>query len=326
MTPPVAIDKRFRWYRAKLLRRLCNFDPLANLLVCGGPRSGSTWLAELIASMPGTALLFEPLTSTEFGPFRDLNFARDQPIPEDAEWPEARAAFASMLCGKAISDWNITYSRSSSASFLSARRLVVKCCHANMLLPWLVRQFAFQCPPVFLVRHPFAVVASQLKHGNWAFEFKGFRIPDCRFNESYVRHKPFLLKLETKVEALTAQWCLANRVPLESARNDRDWITVHYEQMLLEPQKELERIFRRWGLPLPNNIADRIHRPSATAANVTFTKGSEAQLAKWRHAFSADELKKMRDVLDYFSISTYGEDPFPARAATVKQPSPRAAR
>src|SRR5690348_9282727 len=177
MGPKREIGRRFRWYRAMLLRRMVDFDPLSNLLVCSGPRSGSTWLGELIACTPRSALLFEPLIATQPGPFRDLGFVWDQPIPRDAEWPEAKAAFEAMLRGKAITDWNITYSRSSAASFLTARRMVVKCCHANALLSWLVNQFNFRYQPIFLVRHPFAVVASQLENPRWARGTPRFKIP-----------------------------------------------------------------------------------------------------------------------------------------------------
>lgn len=302
------IGTRFRWYRSMLVRRMVDFDPLSNLLVCGGPRSGSTWLGELIACTPRSALLFEPLTATQQGPFRDLGFAWDQPIPPDAKWPEARAAFEAMLRGKAITDWNIVYSSSSVASFLTARRMVVKCCHANALLSWLVRQFNFRYQPIFLVRHPFAVVASQLENPRWAHGTPRFKIPDCRYRECIERHEPFLSQLDSRAQVLTAQWCLSNVDPLGSGDNDQRWTTVFYENLLMAPERQLRRVFDRWGLPLPDKILRRVTKPSKTTREATFKLGVEQQLSKWKAAFSPDERRKMIRVLKYFGVSIYDDE------------------
>ncbi|MGH9438302.1 MAG: sulfotransferase [Terriglobia bacterium] len=306
-------EKRFRWYRSMLMRRLVDFDPLSNLIVSGGPRSGSTWLGELIACTPRSALLFEPLMSFEPGPFRDLGFADDQPIPENAEWPEAKHAFELMLRGHAITDWNIIHSRSWALSFLTARRMVVKCVAANALLPWLVRQFDFKYQPIFLIRHPFAVVASQLKRPKWAQMTPRFEIPECRFRDQIAKHQPFLSELNTRAEVLTAQWCLCNVGPLTSEHNDRRWITVHYEKILSSPESELQRIYDRWGLPLPQKSLRLARRPSTTTQEATFKHGVERQLSKWTGAFSDEARRRMRRVLDYFGISIYDEDYLPRR-------------
>lgn len=310
-----------------LVRRMVDFDPLSNLLVCGGPRSGSTWLGELIACTPRSALLFEPLTATQEGPFRDLGFAWDQPIPPDAEWPEAKAAFEVMLRGKAITDWNIVYSSSSAASFLTARRMVVKCCHANALLSWLVRQFNFKYQPICLVRHPFAVVASQLECPRWARRPPRFVIPDCRYRECIAKHEPFLSRLDSTAEVLTAEWCLSNIGPLGSGDNDRRWITVYYENLLMAPERQLRRVFDRWRIPLPDNILRRVARPSKTTREATFKLGVEQQLSKWKAAFSPDERRKMTRVLKYFGVSIYDEagylprlvDEWPPRQSSVTE-------
>lgn len=251
-------------------------------------------------------MLFEPLTPTADGPFKKLGFAWDQPIPETAEWIEAKLAFMLMLRGKAISDWNITYSPSSTMTFLLARRLIVKFCHANALLPWLTRNFEFRYLPVFLLRHPFAVVASQLKHGNWAYKYSEFRVPRCRFSEHYQRHAPFLSTLASKEEALVAQWCLSNLVPLRQAGTEGRWVTLYYEQLLTDPEATFRSLFERWSLPLPDDIMRRITKPSVTTVDGDLKQEPERQLAKWSDAFSRRQLQKMSDVLQYFGVTEYG--------------------
>lgn len=309
--------RQFHWYRVVLLRHLCNFDPLENLLVCGAPRSGSTWLAELVGTTPRTAILFEPLVPTEPTPFRALRFGWNQPIPEDAVWDEAKGAFERMFRGKTISEWNLAYSASSFVSFLSAKRMVVKFCHANTLLPWLTRNFAFRYAPVFLLRHPFATVASQLKHGGWRRRFKGFRMPDGPFNEHYVQHEAYLSSLQSREEALVARWCLSNLVPLRAAGTGERWLTVYYEHLLRNPEESLRRLFNQWGLPVPDGITSRIATPSTTAIEATFKHSVEEQLGKWQQFFSDSQVKRMMAVLDYFGVAEYNEGLLPA----VKDPT-----
>jgi hypothetical protein len=309
---------RYWWYGGKLVRHTRNFDPRGNLILCSTPRGGSTWLAELLSQVPQTALLFEPLHLWRKPPFRDLNLCGYQPIPEHADWPEARAAFDAVFRGRFVNGW--TGHQSSVPAFLLAKRMLVKMVRANAMLPWLIRNFQFINRPVLFVRHPLAVVASQLRFGFLRGGFRGFRIPDCPFNEHFLRHRDFLAGLRTAEEGLAARWCLANQVPLGSPDNDRAWTTVYYEHLLLDPERELRRIFDNWELPLPRRIMNRVRVPSAKTLDPRFLSKPERQLDKWRRAFNDEQLERLIAVLDHFGFpGGYGLDPMPrvTRASTA---------
>lgn len=94
--------KYYRWYKYKLLKHTCDFNPSENLVMCSAPRGGSTWLAELLTEVPRTALLFEPMyvRMRDTGPFQGLSIVSYQPVPESASWPELEAAFNDVLRGK----------------------------------------------------------------------------------------------------------------------------------------------------------------------------------------------------------------------------------
>jgi hypothetical protein len=299
-----------------------DFDPSSNLILCGAPRGGSTWLAELLSQVPQTALLFEPLHLWRKPPFGELNFCGYQPIPEHADWPEARATFDAVFRGRFVNDW--TGHQSSILAFLLAKRMLVKMVRATAMLPWLIRSFQFLNRPVLLVRHPLAVVASQLRFGFARDGFHGFRIPDCPFNEHFMKHRDFLSGLRTAEEGLAAHWCLANQVTLSSSGNDRAWTTVYYEHLLLDPERELRRIFENWELPLPRHLLNRVRRPSAKTIDSRFLSKPERQLDKWRQAFNDEQLERLVVVLEHFGFpGGYGLDPMPrvsraSAAATVE--------
>lgn len=312
------LRKNARWAKVKLLRRICDFKPEENLIISANERGGSTWLSELLHRIPRTAVYTEPLYLLPSNPFRQLKFTWNQYIPEDADWPEARDLFELLLRGKLLTSWT-----SSTWSFLRARRMVVKFCYANALLPWLTRNFMFRYAPICFVRHPFAIAASKIKFVGWKHDYPGFRIPDCPYRERYLEHAVFLSGIGTQPESLVAEWCLANLVTLNNPRNERDWITVCYETLLMNPRAEIERIFTRWGLPVPCDLLDGIERPSSTTKEATFTESKQKQLAKWRTFFSPEQIEAMMSVLDYFRVELYGADVFPAKPSATS-PAKRA--
>ena len=317
-----AIRKKLSDAPYALASKACHFDPHESLIICSDPRGGSTWITEVVSQVPRTSVLWEPLNLRHVPYFRQLSFPWCDPrsastaypltsplaqyIPEEASWPEAEHAFRELFRGKVLNRW-IGF-MASPVDLVRADRLLVKFCHANALLPWLTQVFNFTHAPVHLVRHPFAVIASQLKHGNWKYNFDSFPIPECRYHERYAEHATFLSKLKTKAEIQAAAWCFSNLVPLRSERNDKDWITIYYERLLMHPREEVERIFQRWNLPIPDAALEKLRKPSASTKEATFQQSIEKQLAKWEAFFTPDQLARMEAVLDYFEVTHYRAD------------------
>lgn len=306
------------YLKTRLLNQLCylsssvrNFPAEDNILLFSSPRSGSTWLAELINTLPDTAMLWEPLHLLNVKEFRELGFGWRQHIPENEQWKEAEETFEKLFKGEFLNFW--LSSREFPLKFCTAERMVIKFVRANGMLAWLTKTFKFKKAPVYLLRHPFAVAASQMKEGSWDDEFKGYEIPEVPFNKIYSEHISFLSSLKAKQEKMVANWCINNKIVLENSRNDKDWITLHYENLLLNPEEELQRIFNRWGLPMPDGILGRVRRASSTTKETIFQKDLEAQLSKWQPFFKVEEIERMQKVLDYFEIKVYSDKVLPIK-------------
>jgi hypothetical protein len=286
-----------------------NHDPSRAIVLSCNPRGGSTWLLDLLGRLPGTAPLWEPLYLRPAPAFRRLGFGWQQHIPEDADWPEARRVFERLLRGKMLTAW--ICSHTTLQAIRDADRFIVKFCRAHALLPWLTRQFTFELRPVYLARHPFAVVASQLRHGAWDHLDASFDMPDGPYSEFYTGHRAFLESLSTREEVLTAHWALGNRVPLTHPDRDRRWTTVHYEHLLTEPLREVERIFGAWGMAAPPGVAESAGAASATTRGGHDPADAGRQLGRWREAFSEAQLRRMLRVLEHFGIGCYGAEDLP---------------
>ncbi len=304
------IQKRWRLEKKLIvlnfLKHFKKFNPEEQLLIFSDPRGGSTWLSEMLKTIPNTFLIWEPLNIRYVKIFNNLHFGWRQYIPEEIDWPEAHQALNQILTGKILNEWTLL--RNSIKEYQEAQKLIIKFCRGNMMIPWLTRCFNFKFKPVYLVRHPFAVVNSQLKQGGWDREFTGLVIPDMPYNEVYNVHEKFLAKLSTKEEALTAHWCITNTVPLTHNKNNVNWITLFYEDLVLHPEAELKKIFKEWDFPTPEMISERYRIRSSTTIDPNEVNNPEYQLSKWKKDFSSEQIKKMKAVLEYFNIQHYNAE------------------
>jgi hypothetical protein len=292
-----------------VLKHLKKFNPDEQILIFSDPRGGSTWLTEIIHTIPNTAIIWEPFNINEVEAVKKLGFGWRQYIPENQSWPEAKKVITKICSGKIVNEWTMLVT--GVKDYYRSNQLIVKICRGNMLLPWIANQIKFKFSPIYLVRHPFAVVSSQIKQGGWNSPFKKFEAPKIPFNGVYQDHNEFLSTLTTKEEILTAYWCLTNKIPLNHRYNNKKWITVYYEDLLLNPESNINRIFQKWGLPVPLDIFLKIQQKSYTTNKNTNILDTNTQLFKWKDNFTDDQLKKMMAVLDYFHIQIYSTSALP---------------
>jgi len=187
---------------------------------------------------------------------------------------------------------------------------MIKICRGNAMLPWITKNFHFKYKPVYMVRHPFAVVASQLRHGSWDHFPNRFEVPRCPFSDFYSLHESFLKTLNSREEVLTALWCLTNSVPMSHSGNNHDWVTIYYEHLLINPEKELNRIFEIWDIEFPDSIKRNIDVQSKTTRPDQFEEDKMKQLKKWKVYFSVEQLNSMYLVIDYFKIHKYNYESY----------------
>lgn len=303
----IRLINRFKLYKKIWLvkSRRNSFNPIDQLLIFSDPRGGSTWITELLKTINNTAIIWEPLNISEVESVQKLGFGWRQYIPEDVNWIDAKKMFDQILSGRILNEWTLL--KTTTQEFFKAEKLIVKICRGNMLLPWLVNQYSFKYKPIYLVRHPFAVVCSQLRQGGWNSTFSRFQIPKIPYNEVYREHYKFMSSLETKEELLTAMWCLTNKIPLES-KVKLKYLTIHYEDLVQSPQQTVKTIFSSWAMPIPEGIDLKYRQASSTTVSGSDVTQVKKQLELWRHRFDGTQIRKMSKVLKYFEIKVYNEN------------------
>lgn len=273
------------------------------------PRSGSTWLTKLLHEIPKSLVIDEPLwrgnyrtdrthVDSNMGKLKaveELNFYFNQPISVQASWPEAELFFEELLDLKILHPEILN--ETSLEGLGEAETFLFKFNYANLMMPWIVNKFDIKA--LLLVRHPCAVVASQLEHHAFreVLDCDSFKIPQCPFNDIFLKYEQQLSSLQTPEEILAATWALNFLNTVGHPGNDEHWITTTYEKLVLNPEGELERILRRLDIAAPRSIDKEFQ-------NHDYGPG---QLSKWKSSLTKLQQKRVLDVIDSFGITAYSD-------------------
>ena len=263
-------------------------------------RSGSTWLAEVLSASHGNLQVFEPLHPDYVPRIKDTFPHRQLFINPEKEWPEGKEIFDDILSGKINSPW--TLSQATIKNIIPANRLVVKFIRGNLLLDWFTRT-NHGLEPILVIRHPCAVIASHI-HKGWQPSKKAI------LKNSYFDTCPEIKKkceqLSSIEEVAALSWCMKYHAPLSSPPPYK-FILLTYEQLVLNGEFELRKIFSRWSIPVDETIFLRLKVPSdTTEANSNILK-NENLLSGWQKKLSNEQVENILNVLKIFNLNFYSK-------------------
>ena len=228
-----------------------------NVFLHSLPRSGSTWLMELILTQPGFRACNEPL---------NLRKPADQEHLGVSDWadlhrPSSKAKlhdYFEGLCSDRLRDPRLGFPSPLSKFYRPiTRRIVFKVIHAaEEHINWLAETFNGKV--LFLLRHPIPVSLSRKVFPKLdtilSTEFAQF------FTESQLALAQRIIRGDNKLARGVLDWCLRNSVALRSRTNE--WTIVSYEQLVVNPTPAIDRISKNLGLPNPEWILKRLPVPS----------------------------------------------------------------
>jgi len=102
-------------------------------------------------------------------------------------------------------------------------------------------------------------------------------------------HKEVLTSCNTVPQRLAAFWAISQRYALTHPLNDKAWITVTYEELVIEGEAVLEKIFSRWNMPIPKAALQQLRRPSKTSVAGSAPNDPRAQLSLWKDRLTTQE-------------------------------------
>lgn len=274
-----------------------------HVVIVGSARSGTSWLAELIARQFRYRLLFEPEheTNTPQG-----KLICDRYITAENTNKEIDTYFNKIFSNRIDSRW---VAQSSNRKFkmhlwpLLPKKYIIKLVRCNLAAYHINENY--KIPLIHIIRNPYEVLHSQNRvKFDWLYNLSRFQQEEELFEKVFDNYGMDLTGAQqfSELEKLCVRWCLENVIPLElnepypfrsevvrheKLKND---ISVFYElcrKFDLEPQKELKE---KYGLP-----SSKTH-PKSSVIN----KGSSPAVI-----FTAKEYKMINKILDIFEVSLY---------------------
>jgi len=267
-----------------------------NVVVFGAGRSGTTWLAQIIAAA-GLELIFEPLWSKEVP-----EVAGWKPLPlffrkrDDFPWHET---FSEIMNGEVRNEWIVRQNP-------GAQRKVIKFIRANLMIDWILEHYPVH--PVFIVRNPLSVVAS-MKEQEWYVpeQWIGSLLRAPRLAKPFFTNLPGVADLSnrdlTEVEAKAVFWCVQNFIPQELGCFDRLHILV-YEELCEDPEGVVERLALKIHMPMTDEVRAQLHRRSFMVGKRNEEAGYDPTTA-WRGVLSDAEADAIEDIVHRFRLDGF---------------------
>jgi len=177
-----------------------------------------------------------------------------------------------------------------------------------MLLPYLIRNFNVK--PIYLIRHPLAVIASQYNHK--AFDSVGiqnnlFNLTGIKYQDIFNKFEKNINKISSKEDFYANWWSIDNVVALSHNQNNKRWLTLSYENLLLNPDYEFERLKR--NSCIENINTNKLMTPSKST--VEFIADKRTQLSKWKKSFTRKQVTRILDIVNDYGITAYTDNIIP---------------
>lgn len=271
---------------------LARGDHRRSVFLAGTGRSGTTWLSGLVNHDRRYRNVFEPFHPGKVEAFR--GFRSKQYLRPGDRREEFLAPARRVLSGEMRNGWT------DRGGALLARRRLVKEVRANLLLGWMAENFPGM-PIVLLVRHPCAVVSSRLALG-WRDNLDETMGQEELVEDYLLSIKEEILGARDPFERHLFLWCIDNYVPLKQFQPGGLHLCF-YENLLLDPEPELHRLFAALG----QNFDERVlHRTSQRGAS------GDHLVDGWRLGMTRRRLERTLEILGLFGLDrVYGEGPLP---------------
>lgn len=263
------------------------------IVVMGSPRSGTTWLSDIVSAPSGFTSILEPLHPALREP-KQLGFTWRPFIPPDEKRPDVREYFNAVFSGKIANGYNTR--GTPFLKILKTTMWVIKCIRANRLLPWLVENFNFTYKPVLIIRHPCEVVYSQMKHPSFRpIEY----IPhyDVELVEKHFpKFRSLLKNIHTEEEIRALRWGLDNFIPFHYWQPEK-WLTLSYEELVLDSYTVLKRVYSEWGLEPPLDSFSQVKKKSLAAREWSqFDSKGKKKLGVYKEFFTKEQISSILDI------------------------------
>ena len=289
-----------------------------NIFLFSTPRSGSTWLMELINSQNNFMYCFEPFNYRNKTVRKELfkiGIKGWNELYSIQKWEQIKK-YKPLLTGR-LKGGNPTLfdlKRKDLGIFnnnfrLIAKRVIFKILHAGEhKIDWFEKQQNGQI--LYLIRHPIPTSISRQTCPRINIflnsDYKNF------LSKQIIKESVKILNSGNNLQIKVLSWCLQNYVPLKAIKPS--WILLSYEQLVKEFEYVVNILVKKLELDNPERMIKNFKKPSFTANfygkdknyfNSNNIKNKHFSISSWREKISYAKEKELMEVLDIFELNHY---------------------
>lgn len=285
------------------------------IVVAGFPRSGTTFLAEFVASVTKARVIFEPISwqipqAMQFlhpHTFNNgkIDFLQGFPYRNPEQHDPVLENYIQLALKGNVHCARVR--RYRNVSSYRTKKVLVKTVRGNLLLAWIAQKFKPRV--ILLVRHPCAVVESWLRQP-WA----SHAIMEDAFLSLFLDQKhlvedwllPYMDHIDTwdcdSISRASVAYCIANMVPLiQAQRNMFRPMILSYEDVVINPEFFLPRICQFLDVPFDEErVEELVARPSSTTQVRREELSSRQKCFSWQNVLETRDIDKIIRIVEGF--------------------------
>lgn len=318
----------------------CSKDPdeitvPGRILVIGPPRSGTTWVEQVLGRAASARLVHEPdnetcnpfalRAKTSLGRFPVLGPDDTPPVAYHDLWSRAfegigRAATARWLTAKALlrtADADLDAAFDHGRNRFSARlRLVsalatlppaplperpddppvlVKSVHASLAAEWIVQRWRPRV--VVVLRNPLNVVASHVALG-WGPS--GLDYPFLHRNLARLGWVPAVQPASAPLSRLAWQIGIFSAALESAVQRNPDWLVVSHEELCRDPATGFKNLCAGLGLPWNEEAAGFLAASDRPGKGLETRRVTSEQPTNWTRHLNSAQVEEVVGVLSTF--------------------------
>jgi hypothetical protein len=283
------------------------------IFITGSHRSGTTWIAAMLA-VPGVWYLHEP-----FNPNKGMWHEIFSYASKDAPRSDVDDMMDRICKGRVRQALRVPRASSPVMPLrwlpVHYKRMILKDPHACLMANYLTDRLGSQTLAIF--RHPAGFVRSVVDLG-WTSSIalqEFLRCPDLM--QSFFSGQTGMIEKYSTREGMESDAvlhaCLCKVLWEYSAANS-NILAVKFEDLAMDPIQQFKHLFEKLGLPYTESV-HQLHVHLTQSEGNTSNQGphsvhrKSADMAwKWKGTFSPSELGRIRDLWREFDIPLYNDE------------------
>lgn len=284
--------------------------PLPNVFVFATPRSGSTWLMEIIASQPGFKYYDEPLNP------RRENVAYGRMFPD----------YSSLMPGSGDPDRIIGYLKALQAGrhrYMNpppfrrnhrffTNRIVFKIHEIEHLMDQVASECGGQL--VYLLRHPIANSISRTVQPRLEMFLNSPHYAALVGEPERTLEIRSIAKSGTPLQRAVISWCYENLTTLRAP--NPAMLVVTYEELVVNPVKSCDLLMQQLDLPDRESMLAAFERPAinirmSQAQTLAAMSSPDAEkrrirlVSKWQDTITEQQYGQVENLMRLFALDAY---------------------